>query len=59
MGQSACVYVCGDAHRMAADVFKTMVQIIAEHDQFDGGSEGAEAYLREMKKEGRWCEDVW
>ncbi len=59
MEQGACVYVCGDAHRMAADVFKTMAQIIADHAEFNGSSENAEFYLKELKKNGRWSEDVW
>ncbi|KAH6665927.1 cytochrome P450 oxidoreductase [Halenospora varia] len=54
--QNGCVYVCGDAHQMAKDVFKTMAQIIRE----DKASEGdAQAYLKDLKKSKRWLEDVW
>lgn len=50
------MYICGDAHRMAKDVFKTMAQIIEEDEAFDGD---AQAYLKGLKKCKRWLEDVW
>jgi sulfite reductase alpha subunit-like flavoprotein len=52
--EKAHVYVCGDASRMAKDVFKTFAGLI------DGqcGESGVE-YLRDMKASGRWSEDVW
>ena len=52
--EKAHVYVCGDASRMAKDVFKTFAGLI------DGqcGKCGVE-YLRDMKASGRWSEDVW
>ncbi|RDL40121.1 uncharacterized protein BP5553_00100 [Venustampulla echinocandica] len=54
--QNACVYVCGDAQRMAKDVFTAMAQIIGEDNAFDGDSQ---AYLKTLKKNKRWLEDVW
>lgn len=57
--QGAYVYVCGDAHRMARDVWKTMVSIISKSQSFDGDQCGAEQYLRSLKSNGRWLEDVW
>jgi sulfite reductase alpha subunit-like flavoprotein len=59
MERGACVYICGDAHRMAVDVFKTMTQIIAEYGRFESNPQDAETYLGELKKTGRWSEDVW
>ena len=57
--QGSRVYICGDAKRMAKDVFKTMTQVVAEHGQFRGNIQEAETYLRELKKVNRWSEDVW
>lgn len=57
--QGARVYVCGDAQRMAKDVFNTMAQVLAEHGKFRGNVRDAETYLRELKKVNRWSEDVW
>ncbi|KAH8647555.1 hypothetical protein BGZ60DRAFT_437873 [Tricladium varicosporioides] len=54
--RNACVYVCGDAHQMAKDVFKTMAQIIKEDKAFKGD---AQTYLKDLKKKKRWLEDVW
>src|SRR5690606_33630392 len=39
----ACVYVCGDAARMAPDVHDALVEIVAEHGGLD--SDGASEYL--------------
>lgn len=49
--QSARVYVCGNAARMAKDVAKAMGCILA-------GKDGSE-FVQQLKKEGKWCEDVW
>lgn len=46
--EDARVYVCGNAARMAKDVARAMAQIL-------GGIE----IIADLKKEGRWCEDVW
>lgn len=56
---NAHVFVCGNAHRMARDVFKTMITIIAEHQEFEGNESKAEHYLRNLRSSGRWLEDVW
>lgn len=55
----AYFYVCGDAQRMARDVFKTMIQILAGSEHFQGDSIAAEKYVVDMKAERRWLEDVW
>ena len=50
-------YVCGDASRMAKDVDKALHDVIAEF----GGMSGEEAasYIDSMKKEKRYCRDVY
>ena len=54
LNQNAYVYVCGDASRMAKDVTRAIGESI------DGSVEGSsDAYLKNMKIEGRWSEDVW
>ncbi|KAL5313335.1 hypothetical protein ACEPPN_019068 [Leptodophora sp. 'Broadleaf-Isolate-01'] len=57
--QGSRVYICGDAKRMAKDVFETMTRVVAEDAQFRGDIQGAEMYLRDLKKVNRWSEDVW
>lgn len=54
LNQNAHVYVCGDASRMAKDVFKAFGDIL------DGGvEESSDGCLKGMKASGRWSEDVW
>jgi len=50
-------YVCGDASKMAGDVEKALLDIIAA--RHDGGADGAAQYLQEMKDAGRYQRDVW
>jgi sulfite reductase alpha subunit-like flavoprotein len=56
--KNAHVYVCGDASRMAKDVFKAFTNIVAA-DGEGSSFQAADSYLREVKKAGRWSEDVW
>ncbi len=55
--QGAHFYVCGDAKRMAKDVERALVDVVAEH----GGrsSEEAIAYLGQLKRAGRYQADVY
>ncbi|KRE05939.1 sulfite reductase [Bosea sp. Root381] len=55
--QGAHFYVCGDARRMAKDVERALVDVIAEH----GGrsSEDAVAYVALLRKTGRYQADVY
>ena len=50
-------YICGDAKRMAADVEKALVAVIAT----EGGMEelAAKAYVAQMKKDARYQADVY
>jgi sulfite reductase alpha subunit-like flavoprotein len=57
--QGACVYICGDANPMAKDVLRKIAQVLAKHERFSGDVEEAEIYLKELKRVGRWSEDVW
>src|SRR5262245_23539443 len=55
--EGAHFYICGDATRMAKDVERTLVDVIAEH----GARSPAEAvnFLAELKKLGRYQTDVY
>lgn len=55
--ESAHVYVCGDAKRMAKDVELALVDIVAQH----GGRSGEEAvlFVSDLKKKGRYQQDVY
>jgi sulfite reductase (NADPH) flavoprotein alpha-component len=53
----ACIYVCGDAQRMAKDVERAWVDIVAAH----GGksTDEAVAFIANLKKTGRYQTDVY
>ena len=53
----AYFYVCGDASRMAKDVDAALVEIAQEHGNMSG--EQAEEYIKELRKEKRYCRDVY
>jgi sulfite reductase (NADPH) flavoprotein alpha-component len=57
LADGAHVYICGDATRMAKDVERTLVDVIAEH----GARTPAESasFLAEMKKQDRYQTDVY
>jgi sulfite reductase (NADPH) flavoprotein alpha-component len=57
LAEGAYFYICGDATRMAKDVERTLVDVIAEH----GARTPAEAanFLAELKKLGRYQTDVY
>ena len=52
----AHLYVCGDAKRMAADVHRALVGVLAEELRDDAA---AEEWLANAAKSGRYQRDVW
>jgi sulfite reductase (NADPH) flavoprotein alpha-component len=55
--RGAHVYVCGDALRMAKDVERALVDIVAEHGR--RSPEDAARYVAELKKNDRYQADVY
>lgn len=55
--QGAAFYMCGDANRMAKDVEKALLAIIAQYG--NRSEEEAAAYLADMKKAKRYQKDVY
>jgi sulfite reductase (NADPH) flavoprotein alpha-component len=53
----AHLYVCGDATRMARDVHKALIAIVAEHGARP--AEDAEAWLNQLIQQGRYARDVY
>ncbi len=57
LAEGAHVYICGDAKRMAKDVERALVDIVA---QFGARStDEAVAFVAELKKKGRFHQDVY
>ncbi len=57
LAEGAHVYICGDAQRMAKDVERAMVDIVA---QFGARStDEAIAFVADLKKKGRFQQDVY
>jgi sulfite reductase (NADPH) flavoprotein alpha-component len=57
LAEGAHVYVCGDAKRMAKDVERALVDIVA---QFGARSTGeAVSFVGDLKKKGRFQQDVY
>jgi sulfite reductase (NADPH) flavoprotein alpha-component len=57
LAEGANVYICGDAKRMAKDVERALVDIVA---QFGARSaDEAIAFVGELKKKGRFQQDVY
>ena len=55
--EGASFYVCGDAGQMAVDVHQALRTIVAEQGGLD--EEQADAYLRELRRAGRYLRDVY
>jgi sulfite reductase (NADPH) flavoprotein alpha-component len=53
----AYFYVCGDKQRMAKDVHNMLIDVIEKEGMMT--HEAAEAYLNDMKKQGRYQRDVY
>ena len=57
LAEGAHVYVCGDAKRMAKDVERALVDIVA---QFGARTtDEAVSFVAELKKKGRFQQDVY
>ncbi len=57
IARGAHFYVCGDALRMAGDVERAMVDIVAEHSRRD--LESARQFVQDLKKGGSYQTDVY
>ncbi len=57
IADGAHIYVCGDAQRMARDVERALVDIVAMHGA--RAPNGAAAFVADLKKRGRYQTDVY
>jgi sulfite reductase (NADPH) flavoprotein alpha-component len=57
LADGAHVYVCGDAKRMAKDVERALVDIVAQHGA--RSTDQAIAFVADLKKHGRYQQDVY
>jgi sulfite reductase (NADPH) flavoprotein alpha-component len=57
LAEGASVYICGDAKRMAKDVERTLVDIVAQHGA--RSTDEAVSFVGELKKKGRFQQDVY
>lgn len=55
--QGACLYVCGDARRMAEDVQKALLDLIAQQGGLDAAA--ARQYLVQLRQQKRYQRDVY
>ncbi|HET7884603.1 MAG TPA: sulfite reductase subunit alpha [Bradyrhizobium sp.] len=57
LAEGAHIYVCGDAKRMAKDVERALVDIVAQHGA--RSTDEAVSFVGELKKKGRYQQDVY
>ncbi|KJC60116.1 sulfite reductase [Bradyrhizobium sp. LTSPM299] len=57
LAEGANVYICGDAKRMAKDVERAMVDIVAQHGART--TDEAISFVADLKKKGRLQQDVY
>ncbi|HET7850730.1 MAG TPA: sulfite reductase subunit alpha [Pseudolabrys sp.] len=57
LADGAHIYVCGDALRMAKDVERALVDVVAKHGS--RSADEAVAFVAELKKSGRYQQDVY
>jgi sulfite reductase (NADPH) flavoprotein alpha-component len=57
LADGAHVYVCGDAKRMAKDVERALVDVVAAHGV--RSTDEAIAFVADLKKRGRYQQDVY
>ena len=51
------IYLCGSSGNMPKGVREALLDVMAEHDAM--GREGAEHYLDQMEKDGRFKQETW
>jgi sulfite reductase (NADPH) flavoprotein alpha-component len=57
IAEGAHIYICGDAKRMAKDVERALVDIVAQHGARSVNE--AAAFITALKKDGRFQQDVY
>jgi sulfite reductase (NADPH) flavoprotein alpha-component len=57
LADGAHIYVCGDAQRMAKDVERALVDIVAQHGA--RSTDQAVAFVADLRKHGRYQTDVY
>jgi sulfite reductase (NADPH) flavoprotein alpha-component len=57
LAEGAHVYICGDAKRMAKDVERALVDIVAQHGA--RSTDEAVSFVGELKRKGRFQQDVY
>ena len=57
LAEGAHIYVCGDAKRMAKDVERALVDIVAQHGV--RSLDEAIAFVNGLKKQDRYHQDVY
>jgi sulfite reductase (NADPH) flavoprotein alpha-component len=57
IAEGAHIYVCGDAQRMAKDVERALIDIVAAHGARTTNE--AVAFVAELRKSGRYQTDVY
>jgi sulfite reductase (NADPH) flavoprotein alpha-component len=57
LAEGANIYICGDAKRMAKDVERALVDIVAQHGA--RSTDDAISFVAELKKKGRFQQDVY
>jgi sulfite reductase (NADPH) flavoprotein alpha-component len=57
LAEGAHLYVCGDAQRMAKDVERALVDIVAQHGART--TDEAVAFVADLKRKGRYQQDVY
>jgi sulfite reductase (NADPH) flavoprotein alpha-component len=57
LAEGACIYVCGDATRMAPDVHAALIEVVCRHGGYS--EEGAAEYLVDLQRQRRYQRDVY